>query len=62
MVTTATTSALVVVFGPHALPVDWLVSVLDTTVARMAEFTGCRETGRFVPPQTAAASVSSPSR
>jgi DNA/RNA-binding domain of Phe-tRNA-synthetase-like protein len=49
MVTTATTSALVVVFGPHALPTDWLVSVLDTTVARMAEFTGCRETGRFVP-------------
>jgi DNA/RNA-binding domain of Phe-tRNA-synthetase-like protein len=49
MVTTATSSALVVVFAPHALPGDWLVSVLDTTVARMAEFTGCREAGRFAP-------------
>ena len=56
MVTTATTAALVVVFGPYALPSDWLLSVLDTTVARMAEFTGCRETGRFAPV------VSSPSR
>jgi DNA/RNA-binding domain of Phe-tRNA-synthetase-like protein len=49
MVTTATTSALVVVFAPRELQMDWLVPVLDTTVARMAEFTGCRETGRFVP-------------
>ena len=49
MVTTATTSALVVVFAPRELQMDWLVPVLDTTVARMAEFTGCREAGRFVP-------------
>ncbi len=49
MVTTATTSALVVVFAPRELQMDWLVPVLDTTVARMAEFTGCREIGRFVP-------------
>src|SRR5688572_3093901 len=49
MVTTAATSALVVVFAPHAVSMDWLVSVLDTTIARMAEFSGCRETGRFVP-------------
>jgi DNA/RNA-binding domain of Phe-tRNA-synthetase-like protein len=48
MVTITTTSALVVVFAPRELPAAWLVSVLDTTVARMAEFTGCRETGRFV--------------
>lgn len=49
-VTVATTSALVVVFAPHALPLEGLVPLLDTTVARMAHFTGCRETGRFVPP------------
>ena len=49
MVTTATTSALVVVFAPRELQMDWLVPVLDTTVARMAEFTGGREIGRFVP-------------
>lgn len=49
MVTTATTSALVVVFAPQELQMDWLVPVLDTTLARMAEFTGCREIGRFVP-------------
>lgn len=49
MVTTATTSALVVVFAPQELQMDWLVPVLDTTVARVAEFTGCREIGRFVP-------------
>jgi DNA/RNA-binding domain of Phe-tRNA-synthetase-like protein len=48
MVTSATTSALVVVFAPRALPTDWLLTVLDTTVARMEEFTGCRETARFV--------------
>jgi hypothetical protein len=48
-VTTATTSALVVVFAPHAVSIDWLVSVLDITVARMARFTGCREAARSVP-------------
>ena len=49
MVTTATTSALVVVFAPAELPVDQLVPVLDVTVARMTQFTGCREIGRSVP-------------
>ena len=49
MVTTATTSALVVVFAPQESPMEWLNAVLGTTVARMAQFTGCREIGRFVP-------------
>ena len=49
MVTTATTSALVVVFAPHEVSMDRLAPVLDITVARMAQFTGCRETGRSVP-------------
>jgi DNA/RNA-binding domain of Phe-tRNA-synthetase-like protein len=48
MVTTATTSALVVVFAPQATPSDWLGSVLDATVARMTRFTGCQETGRWI--------------
>jgi DNA/RNA-binding domain of Phe-tRNA-synthetase-like protein len=49
MVTAATRAVLVVIFGPQELPRDWLVSVLDTTVARMTQFTGGREIGRFVP-------------
>jgi DNA/RNA-binding domain of Phe-tRNA-synthetase-like protein len=49
MVTTATTSVLVVVFGPQEMPMDWLVPVLDTTVARITQFAGGREIGRFVP-------------
>jgi hypothetical protein len=40
---------LVVVFGPQEMPMDWLVPVLDTTVARITQFAGGREIGRFVP-------------
>jgi DNA/RNA-binding domain of Phe-tRNA-synthetase-like protein len=47
MVTTATTRALVVVFAPRAIGARRLGEVLDVTSARMAEFTGCRETGRW---------------
>lgn len=46
MVTVATTQALVVVFAPAGLDTNHLRHVLDVTVARMAEFTGCREAGR----------------
>jgi DNA/RNA-binding domain of Phe-tRNA-synthetase-like protein len=48
MVTTATTRALLVVFGPGDLTSDRLTQVLDESAARMARFTGCRETGRFL--------------
>jgi DNA/RNA-binding domain of Phe-tRNA-synthetase-like protein len=48
MVTTATATALLVVFAPRELDVRRVVSVMDTTAARMIEFTGCRETGRQV--------------
>jgi len=48
MVTTATVSAMVVVFAPTALDRARLVQVLDDTVARMGEFTGCRETARWI--------------
>lgn len=47
MVTTATTSALVVVFAPVELTTARLDHVLDVTVARMADITGCRETARW---------------
>jgi DNA/RNA-binding domain of Phe-tRNA-synthetase-like protein len=47
MVTTATTSAIVVVFAPVAMEPKRLVQVLDETVKRMGEFTGCRETSRW---------------
>jgi DNA/RNA-binding domain of Phe-tRNA-synthetase-like protein len=47
MVTSATTRALVVVFAPRAIGARRLGEVLDVTSARMAEFTGCRETGRW---------------
>jgi DNA/RNA-binding domain of Phe-tRNA-synthetase-like protein len=47
MVTTATTSALVVVFAPVELTSARLDHVLDVTVARMADITGCRETARW---------------
>jgi DNA/RNA-binding domain of Phe-tRNA-synthetase-like protein len=46
MVTTATTSALLVVFAPAAIDPAMLRRVVDRTAARMAEFTGGRETGR----------------
>lgn len=48
MVTVATASAIVVVFAPAEMEPKRLVQVLDQTVARMAEFTGCRETARVV--------------
>jgi DNA/RNA-binding domain of Phe-tRNA-synthetase-like protein len=48
MVTTATTRGLLVVFAPHELGDERLSRVLDTTSARMAEFTGCRELSRWV--------------
>jgi DNA/RNA-binding domain of Phe-tRNA-synthetase-like protein len=47
MVTTATTRSLLVVFAPHELAQAQLGKVLDVTSARMAEFTGCRESGRW---------------
>ena len=48
MVTTATVSAIVVVFAPVVMESGRLARVLDVTVARMSEFTGCRETARYV--------------
>jgi DNA/RNA-binding domain of Phe-tRNA-synthetase-like protein len=48
MVTPATTKALVVVFAPRELERSRLLEVLDSTSTRMGEFTGCRETARFV--------------
>ena len=47
MVTTATTSALLVVFAPREFDAKRLLQVMDATSARMAEFTGCHETGRW---------------
>ena len=49
MVTTATTSAVVVLFAPAELGSKRLVQLLDETVKRMAEFTGCHETSRWTP-------------
>ena len=49
MVTTGTVSAVVVVFAPAELDAARLDQVLDVTVARMAEITGCRETARWRP-------------
>jgi DNA/RNA-binding domain of Phe-tRNA-synthetase-like protein len=46
MVTTATTSALLVVFGPREVEAWRLDEVLDSTSARMQEYTGCREIAR----------------
>jgi DNA/RNA-binding domain of Phe-tRNA-synthetase-like protein len=48
MVTTATTRALVVVFAPREITVHRLEHVLDVTSARMADFTACREAGRWI--------------
>lgn len=47
MVTTATTSAMLVVFAPVEYDVNRLRHVMDVTSARMREFTGCRETARW---------------
>jgi DNA/RNA-binding domain of Phe-tRNA-synthetase-like protein len=49
MVTTGTVSAVVVVFAPAELGAARLDQVLDVTVARMGDITGCRETGRWRP-------------
>jgi len=49
MVTMATVSAIVVVFAPVVMESGRLTRVLDVTVARMGEFTGCRETARWMP-------------
>ena len=49
MVTTSTVSAVVVVFAPAELEVARLDQVLDVTVARMSEMTGCREIARWRP-------------
>ena len=48
MVTPATVTAMVVVFAPRELDPLRLAHVLDVTSRRMAEFTGCRETARFL--------------
>ena len=48
MVTTATERAIVVVFAPGDTPPERLRWVLDQTVARMADITGCREAGRWL--------------
>jgi DNA/RNA-binding domain of Phe-tRNA-synthetase-like protein len=47
MVTTNTTQALLVVFAPREVDAGTLAGVLDKTSARMTEFTGCREAGRW---------------
>jgi DNA/RNA-binding domain of Phe-tRNA-synthetase-like protein len=46
MVTTATTSALLVVFAPREVDARRLEQVLDSTSSRMQEYTGCREVAR----------------
>ena len=48
MVTTATTRALLVVFAPCEVAAARVHSVLDATSSRMTEFTGCRETSRWL--------------
>ena len=48
MVTTSTVRAVVVVFAPTEIDHRRLSEVLDATSRRMAEFTGCRETGRWL--------------
>jgi len=48
MVTTSTVTAVVVVFAPVETDGARLARVLDVTVARMAECTGCRETARWM--------------
>lgn len=48
MVTTDTTRALLVVFAPYDVEPRRLADVLDATSARMSEFTGCRESGRWM--------------
>jgi DNA/RNA-binding domain of Phe-tRNA-synthetase-like protein len=47
MVTTGTGSAMLVVFAPVEFDAKQLRHVMNVTSARMSEFTGGRETGRF---------------
>jgi DNA/RNA-binding domain of Phe-tRNA-synthetase-like protein len=47
IVTTATTSAVLVIFAPRELASSRLLEVLDITSGRMQDFTGCRETARL---------------
>ena len=47
MVTTATGRAIVVVFAPGETASQRLRTVLDQTVSRMADVTGCRESQRW---------------
>jgi DNA/RNA-binding domain of Phe-tRNA-synthetase-like protein len=47
MVTTATTTAMLVVFAPREFEAGKLTHVLDATSRRMSEFTGCHETARW---------------
>jgi len=48
MVTTATSSAFVVVYAPSDIDVARLTQVLDATAARMADIAGGRETHRLI--------------
>ena len=48
MVTTATTSAMLVVFAPIDVDPRHVMRVLDATSKRMCEFTGCAEAARYV--------------
>jgi DNA/RNA-binding domain of Phe-tRNA-synthetase-like protein len=48
MVTTETSSALLVVFAPREVDIARLTRVLETTSARMHEFTGAREVERAI--------------
>jgi DNA/RNA-binding domain of Phe-tRNA-synthetase-like protein len=48
MVTTATTTAMVVVYAPRLLPGDRLASVLEVTAARICSVTGGHERSRLV--------------
>jgi len=48
MVTTATTTALVVIFAPRQCPAVTVAAALELTAGRIAEFAGGRESRRFV--------------
>jgi DNA/RNA-binding domain of Phe-tRNA-synthetase-like protein len=48
MVTTETTRGLLVVFAPREVDTARLKDVMNVTSERMQQYTGCRETARFV--------------
>ena len=48
MVTPDTTRAMVAIFAPRGTTDPRLTSVMNTTLARMQEFTGARESARYV--------------